>query len=305
MLAPLDDVLDIDEPEDALCPESVGDWAKAAVTPHSSATLDRVTILLYTRLAIIVITPHILGYHCAARTAIYWLLDFAMNRYLLECVNLSRELPPPEGRILLAEVNFAVAPGEVLAVVGPSGAGKSTLLRLINRLDEPTHGTVLLNGADYRTIPARELRRRIGMVMQRAYLFPGTVAENVVFGPRQHGLNLSPSEIDDLLAQVGLGGYSGRGALTLSGGEAQRVAITRALANQPEVLLLDEPTSALDEAAKRGVEQLLESLIRQRNLTCIWVTHDTTQARSMADKILAIEAGRAVAHGTPAEVLRA
>lgn len=228
-----------------------------------------------------------------------------MSRHLVKCVNLGRELPAPAKRVLLETVHFAVTQGEVLAVVGPSGAGKSTLLRLINRLDEPTSGTVLLEGADYRNIPARELRRRVGMVMQRAYLFPGTVAENVAFGPEQHGLKLSNAEIEDLLAQVGLAGYSTRAALTLSGGEAQRVAITRALANQPEVLLLDEPTSALDAAAKLGVEQLLESLIRQRHLTCIWVTHDAAQARAMADKILVVEAGRAVAHGTAAEVLRA
>lgn len=214
-------------------------------------------------------------------------------------------MPPPNTRILLTGVNFSVAQSEVLAVVGASGAGKSTLLRLINRLDEPTGGTVLLNGADYRRISAGDLRRRVGMVMQRAYLFPGTVGENVAFGPQQHRLHFSNTEIDDLLVQVGLAGYAGRSALTLSGGEAQRVAITRALANRPEVLLLDEPTSALDEAAKRGVEQLLESLIRQRGLTCIWVTHDQVQARRVADKILAIEAGRAVAHGTPEEVLRA
>jgi putative ABC transport system ATP-binding protein len=224
---------------------------------------------------------------------------------MLACSQLGRTLPPPDSRTLLADINFTLESGEVLAVVGPSGAGKSTLLRLLNRLDEPTSGIVLLSGTDTRGMAPRELRRRIGMVMQRAYLFPGTVAENVAFGPRQQGQITSSEEIERLLAQVGLPGYASRDALTLSGGEAQRVAITRALANQPEVLLLDEPTSALDEIARRGVETLLESLVRQRHLTCVWVTHSTEQARTMADKVLAIDSGRIAAYGSAAEVLHA
>ena len=224
---------------------------------------------------------------------------------MLACSQLGRTLPPPDSRTLLTDINFTLESGEVLAVVGPSGAGKSTLLRLLNRLDEPTSGTVLLSGTDTRGMASRELRRRIGMVMQRAYLFPGTVAENVVFGPQQQGQVMSSEEVERLLAQVGLSGYASRDALTLSGGEAQRVAITRALANQPEVLLLDEPTSALDEIARRGVETLLESLVRQRHLTCVWVTHSIEQARTMADKVLAIDSGRIVAYGSAAEVLHA
>ena len=224
---------------------------------------------------------------------------------MLACSQLGRTLPPPDSRTLLADINFTLESGEVLAVVGPSGAGKSTLLRLLNRLDEPTGGTVLLSGTDTRGMAPRELRRRIGMVMQRAYLFPGTVAENVAFGPQQQGQIMSSEEIEGLLAQVGLSGYASRNALTLSGGEAQRVAITRALANQPEVLLLDEPTSALDEIARRGVETLLESLVRQRHLTCVWVTHSIEQARTMADKVLAIDSGRVAAYGSAAEVLHA
>ncbi|HTZ90017.1 MAG TPA: phosphate ABC transporter ATP-binding protein [Alloacidobacterium sp.] len=224
---------------------------------------------------------------------------------ILACQQLGRTLPSPESRTLLEDVSFTLERGEVLAVVGPSGAGKSTLLRLLNRLDQPTSGTVCLNGTDTRTLMPRELRRRIGMVMQRAYLFPGTVARNVAFGPRQHGQTISPEEIDSFLTHVGLAGYASRDAFTLSGGEAQRVAITRALANQPEILLLDEPTSALDEAARHGVEQLLESLIRERHLTCVWVTHSIEQARAMADKVLALEAGRVSAYGPAAEVLHA
>ncbi len=195
--------------------------------------------------------------------------------------------------------------GEVLAILGPSGAGKSTLLRLINKLDEPTAGAVLLAGEDTAAMPSRELRRRIGMVMQQAYLFPGTVAENVQFGPAQRGAPLSGAEIEDLLGSVGLAGCSGRDPLTLSGGEAQRLAITRALANRPEVLLLDEPTSALDAEAKRGVEEVLARLIRERGLTCLWVTHDSAQASKVADRVLRLEAGRVAALGSVEEVMGA
>jgi putative ABC transport system ATP-binding protein len=223
----------------------------------------------------------------------------------LECRDLGRELPATGQRWLVQNINFSLQQAEVLAVVGPSGAGKSTLLRLLNRLDEPTHGSVCLHDRDYREIPVLRLRRSIGMVMQRAYLFPGTVAENIAFGPAQQGRTMTPQQVDELLAHVGLEGYAARHAATLSGGEAQRVAITRAIANEPEILLLDEPTSALDEVARDGVQNLLSSLIRERRLTCVWVTHSNEQARAMADRVLALRGGKIEALGTPAEVLHA
>lgn len=216
---------------------------------------------------------------------------------------MGRELPDSPKRVLVEHISFAVQPGEVLAIVGPSGAGKSTLLRLLNRLDEPTEGSVFFHGRDYRESDVSGLRRSIGMVMQRAYLFPGTVAENIAFGPAQINRTLSAEQIDGILARVGLEGYAERNALTLSGGEAQRVAIARALVNEPEILLLDEPTSALDEVARDGVQILLASLIRERGLTCIWVTHSIEQARTMANRVLVLRAGRIEALGTPAEVL--
>lgn len=224
---------------------------------------------------------------------------------LLECINLSRANPLRPDGFLLRDVTFPLNRAEVLAVVGPSGAGKSTLLRLLNRLDEPTSGSVRLDGQDTQQIPPRQLRRRVGMIMQRAYLFPGTVAANLVFGPAQHNEALSATQIQSMLASVGLEGYESRDALTLSGGEAQRVAILRALANGPEVLLLDEPTSALDAVARDSVESAIMSLIESRHLTCVWVTHSEEQARAVADHVLALELGRLRAWGSPAEVLRA
>jgi len=114
----------------------------------------------------------------------------------LETKHLSRSLV---GRVLVSDLSVQVRPGEVLAVVGPSGAGKSSFLRLLNRLDEPTGGTVRLNGQDYRELSPQQLRRRVGMVMQVAYLFPGTVAANVAFGPRQCGERFRPEQIASVL----------------------------------------------------------------------------------------------------------
>ncbi|MEP0547099.1 MAG: ATP-binding cassette domain-containing protein [Rhodothermales bacterium] len=198
------------------------------------------------------------------------------------------------GRVLVDGVSVEVARGDVLAVVGPSGAGKSSLLRLLNRLDEPTAGTVYLDGVDYRTLPPRTLRQRVGMVMQAPYLFPGTVAENIGFGPEQHGKHLAREDLARLLERVGLGGFEDRDVARLSGGEAQRVSVARTLANRPEVLLLDEPTSALDEEAKADVEELLADVVRDRALTAVLVTHDPGQAARLADRVLTLEAGRVV-----------
>jgi putative ABC transport system ATP-binding protein len=193
----------------------------------------------------------------------------------------------------------------VLALVGPSGAGKSSLLRLLNRLDEPTQGTVYLHGSDYRELEPRELRRKVGMVTQRPYLFPGTVADNLRFGPAQRGERLPDAAVADLLARVGLEGYAGRGVANLSGGEMQRVSVARTLANSPLVLLLDEPTSALDDAAKREVEALVRAIVHAQGLGCVMVTHDMDQAARLADRALALAAGRMVRAGSIDEVLHA
>ena len=206
---------------------------------------------------------------------------------------------------LVDDVSVEIARGEVLAVVGPSGAGKSSFLRLLNRLDEPTGGTVLLDGADYRAIAPRDLRRRVGMVMQTAYLFPGSVAANIAFGPRQRGEALSAEQIDALLARVGLSGFAARDVGALSGGEAQRVSLARTLANAPEALLLDEPTSALDESSARAIEELILGIIRERAMTCVIVTHNKPQTERIAARAMLMESGRLVAVGPTREVLHA
>jgi putative ABC transport system ATP-binding protein len=208
-------------------------------------------------------------------------------------------------KVLVDQVSVEIEAGRVVAIVGPSGAGKSSFLRLINRLDEPSDGTVYLEGTDYRTIHPPELRRRIGMVMQAAHLFPGTIADNLRFGPRQRGRELSDQAIADLLKQVSLPGMAGRDVSGLSGGEAQRVSLARTLANEPEILLLDEPTSALDEATELEVEALICKIIREHQLTCLIVTHDMAQARRMAGQAMLLQGGRLAGFGPVAEVLDA
>jgi putative ABC transport system ATP-binding protein len=179
------------------------------------------------------------------------------------------------------------------------------LLRLLNRLDEPTSGTVFVEGVDYRRIEPRELRRKLGMVTQRPYLFPGTVADNLRFGPAQRDETLPPESIEELLTQVGLRNYAQRDVANLSGGEAQRVSVARTLANSPLALLLDEPTSALDEASKLEVESAIQKVIRDQGLTCVIVTHDVAQALRMASRALVLDTGRIVSAGPVGEVLRA
>jgi len=137
---------------------------------------------------------------------------------LLRVEHLARAV---KDKILVDDANFEVQSGGVLAIVGPSGAGK-TSLPLLNRLDEPTSGTVFLSGPDYRRIPPREFRRQLGMVKQRSFLFLGTVAENLRFGPAQRGETLAQSAIDELLARVGLKGYGSPTVANLSGGSAQQ-----------------------------------------------------------------------------------
>jgi len=203
------------------------------------------------------------------------------------------------------DISVDVERGDILAVVGPSGAGKSSFLRLLNRLDEPTSGTVYLNGRDYTTIPPRELRHQIGMVMQSAFLFPGSIAVNVAFGPLQRGIDLGPDRIDALLDGVGLTGRGERDVALLSGGEAQRVALARALANEPQLLLLDEPTSALDEMARKEIEVLIGDVLREYRLACVIVTHDQAQARRLATRVMIMERGHMTALGPVEEVLHA
>jgi len=222
--------------------------------------------------------------------------------WILETKHLSRMV---SGKRLVDDISIQVERGDVVAVVGPSASGKSSFLRLVNRLDEPTAGTVYLEGEDYRDIPPRELRRQVSMMTQTAFLFPGTVADNLRFGPRQRGKDLSEESIAALLNQVGLADQARSDVSHLSGGEAQRVSLARALANSPLVLLLDEPTSALDDSSKQEVESLILRVVKQNALTCLMVTHDLAQASRVAGRILILKAGKITRMGSTKEILHA
>jgi putative ABC transport system ATP-binding protein len=187
---------------------------------------------------------------------------------------------------VLEDVSLAIPSGRA-ALVGPSGSGKSTLLRLLNRLADPDEGTVRFHGTDVRELDPLELRRRVGLVPQLPAPVPGTVADNVCFGPRLHGEDVDPERP---LRLAGLDpSFAERDASRLSVGEQQRVMLARALALEPEVLLLDEPTASLDAAATRAVEDALREL---HGLSFVLVTHDREQAERLAEHTIELEAGR-------------
>ncbi|MDI3316040.1 MAG: phosphate ABC transporter ATP-binding protein [Bacillota bacterium] len=202
----------------------------------------------------------------------------------------------PEGGWILRGIRLDFPERALTVLIGPSGAGKSTLLSLLDRLRDPDRGRVLLDGRDVRQLPVRELRRRVGLVLQRPCLFAGTVAENVRFGPSARG-EAGPA-VEELLAQVALPPEAaGRRVDGLSGGEQQRVALARALANRPEVLLLDEPTASLDPGATLHVEETVRRLVDGTGLTVVWVSHDLAQARRVADHVALLVAGELVERG--------
>lgn len=203
-----------------------------------------------------------------------------------------------DGQALVEDVSIEVQAEEVFVVFGPSGSGKTSLLRLLNRLDEPTGGTVLLDGTDYRDIPPRTLRQRVGWVPQQPTLVEGTVADNVAWGPTLRGEPVDEHHLEVLLDRLGLAGFRDRDADRLSGGEAQRVAIARTLFNDPDVVLLDEPTAHLDADAAQQVESLLHDVMADLSLTAVLVTHDATQARRLGHRGARLRNGYVEAAGS-------
>ena len=180
--------------------------------------------------------------------------------------------------------------GKITSVVGPSGAGKSTLLRAINRLIEPTGGEVYLDGSPTSEMDPLVLRRRVGMVFQLPTLFGASVEDAILYGVRLVGQS---ADAGRLLEMVGLdASLENRDPQTLSVGQQQRVSIARALALEPEVLLMDEPTSALDEAARRHVEELVRELNVSLALTIVLVSHALDQVERVADRVVLLAAGR-------------
>lgn len=202
------------------------------------------------------------------------------------------------GRTVLGGISASFPRREVSAIVGPSGAGKSSLLRCLNRLEEPSGGSVLLDSTDITAFDPIQLRRRVGMIFQTPAMFEGGVRGNLAYGLE----NVPEEDMRTALSSAGLGPeFLERDSSALSVGQAQRVCIARALVRNPEILLMDEPTSALDRDASARIERLVTSL-NETGLTVILVTHDLDQAMRLADHAVLLVEGHVVAQGTPQDV---
>jgi osmoprotectant transport system ATP-binding protein len=211
------------------------------------------------------------------------------------------------GRAVVDEASLAVAPGELVVLIGPSGAGKSTLLGTINRLVEPDAGEIRIDQRDVRTLPPETLRRGIGYCFQGLGLFPHlSVADNIGVTPRLLGWDAAriAERVDELLARVGLDpALRRRLPAELSGGQAQRVAVARALAAAPPLLLLDEPFGALDPETRARLQKELAALQRTLGVTTLLVSHDLGEALLLATRLVVMIDGRIVQVGAAAEIL--
>lgn len=220
-----------------------------------------------------------------------------------------------KGQRALRDVDFTAEPGELITVIGPSGAGKSTFLRCINRLIEPTDGTVTFCGQDITHLSRGQLRpvhRQIAMIFQNYNLvYRLTAIQNVLHGRLGYknvlagslGLYTEEEKIHafELLDEVGLGEFAYRRADQLSGGQKQRVGIARALMQEPKIMLCDEPIASLDPKSSRMVMEQLRRLSRSRGITCIVNLHQVDFALEFSDRIVGLRAGEKVFDGSPAE----
>lgn len=233
---------------------------------------------------------------------------------MLEIIRLSKVYPT--GTAALKEVSFRIDQPQVVTIIGPSGAGKSTLIRCINRLVEPTSGKIMLDDIDVRRLNRRELRnvrRRMGMIFQEYNLVERlTVMENLLSGRlgyvgfwKTYRRKFPPEDVVaafKLLDRVGLSGYQDTRADALSGGERQRVGISRALMQQPDLLLVDEPTASLDPKTSRQIMRLLVELAHERGTPALVNIHDVGLAQSFADRIIGLSAGQIVFDGSPQQL---
>lgn len=216
----------------------------------------------------------------------------------------------PGGQPAVDGLSMSIAKGAVTVFVGPSGCGKTTSLRMINRMVEPTSGTITVDGRDVTTVPAAELRRSMGYVMQSAGLLPHrSVLDNIATVPRLNGVSKADARkrAEELLDVVGLAHSLGkRYPSQLSGGQQQRVGVARALAADPPVLLMDEPFSAVDPVVRDELQQELLRLQKDLAKTIVFVTHDIDEATILGDKVAVFATGGKLAqYATPEEILRA
>lgn len=214
----------------------------------------------------------------------------------------------PDGTEALKNVSVTIPDRQLTAIIGPSGCGKTTLMKLINRLEKPTEGHVILNGKDIRTENSTELRRSIGYVIQRIGLLPHmTIKDNIGLVPTlkkwdKEKINM---RVIELLHLIGLDPeqYLNKYPLELSGGQQQRIGVARALASEPEVILMDEPFSALDPISREQLQQELKILQQKLHKTIVFVTHDMDEALKIADHIIFMKDGNVIQEGTPNELV--
>lgn len=214
---------------------------------------------------------------------------------------------PGSGKVL-DNLNFDIKNGEFFVIVGPSGSGKTTTLKLINRLIEQTEGDIIFKGKRIKDYPLRDLRLDMGYVLQQIALFPNmTVAENIGLIPEMKKMdkNTIAQTTDRLLSEVGLDPkiYRDRLPEDLSGGEKQRIGILRAIAANPEVLLMDEPFSALDPISKEQLQDLVTKLHDDYKITTVFVTHDMNEAIKLADRICIMKEGKIIQIGEPSQII--
>ncbi|NHU85578.1 ATP-binding cassette domain-containing protein [Kocuria sp. JC486] len=215
----------------------------------------------------------------------------------------------PDGTTAVDDLTLDVPEGSLTVFVGPSGCGKTTSLRMINRMVEPTAGTVEVNGQDVSTVPEAQLRRSMGYVMQASGLLPHrTVVENISTVPRLLGQSkrAARERAEELLETIGLDrGLGGRYPSQLSGGQQQRVGVARALAADPPVLLMDEPFSAVDPVVRADLQRELLDLKQRLNKTIVFVTHDMDEAVLLGDRVAVFaRGGRLAQYASPEKILR-
>lgn len=231
---------------------------------------------------------------------------------MIEFKHLSKRFSSASGMIdALQDVNLSIADGDIFGVIGFSGAGKSTLLRMVNRLEDPTEGEVLINGVNILAQSHDELRRmrkKIGMVFQQFNLFANmTIKANIMLAPVKLGVmtkDEASKKADELLTRIGLLDKADAYPAQLSGGQKQRVAIIRSLAMNPDVILFDEPTSALDPEMVGEVLSVMKELA-EAGMTMVVVTHEMGFAREVANRVMFINEGTIAEEGTPEEVFGA
>jgi D-methionine transport system ATP-binding protein len=233
------------------------------------------------------------------------------TRPIIAFVNVSKVYPARNESaevVALADIDLQVPEGAIVGVIGKSGAGKSTLIRLINGLERPSRGHVLVNGIDVTVLDERGLRqarRSIGMIFQHFNLLSSRTAfENIALPLEIAGFAKSKiaGVVEPLLAMVGLSDKRDRYPAELSGGQKQRVGIARALATKPKVLLSDEATSALDPETTDQILSLLKNINAELKLTIVFITHEMSVVKKLADRVAVLESGRLVEQGTTFEI---